>query len=354
MLQVGLLLLLVVGLIGLGISRRITAPIGELAIAADRIAAGDYAHRVNAEGEDEIARLGNAFNSMSAQVALAQENLRHRLEEARALAERLEEANVVAERANEEAQAANRTKSDFLATMSHEIRTPINAVIGYAELLSQGIPDPPTPGQLGYLERIDRSSRLLISLVNDVLDFARIESGQLTVRHGTGSASEAIQVAHAALEPQAQLKGVALSSECDEEAIFQGDPSRVQQILLNLVSNAVKFTPRGGSVRMTCHATAEGPADFPANGAWIRTDVEDTGIGIAPDQLARIFEPFVQADTGFTREHGGTGLGLAISRRLAGLMGGVITVRSVEGKGSRFTLWLRAAHASTTAGIERV
>jgi two-component system sensor histidine kinase/response regulator len=185
--------------------------------------------------------------------------------------------------------------------------------------------------------------------VNDVLDFARIESGQMAVRPGTGSAGEAIRAAHAALEPQAKLKGVDLKSECDDELFFHGDANRVQQILLNLLSNAVKFTGSGGSVRVTCALTHEGPTELPAGAAWIRADVEDTGIGVAADQLERVFEPFVQADTGFTREHGGVGLGLAISRRLADLLGGAITVRSVVGKGSRFTLWLRAAPAPAAA-----
>jgi signal transduction histidine kinase len=125
----------------------------------------------------------------------------------------------------------------------------------------------------------------------------------------------------------------------------------VQQILLNLLSNAVKFTPPGGSVRLTCALTEEGPPELPANGGWVRADVEDTGIGIPADQLERVFEPFVQADTGYTREHGGVGLGLAISRRLAELQGGGITVRSVEGKGSRFSLWLRAAAAPRPAAV---
>jgi signal transduction histidine kinase len=348
-LQVGIVLLLAVGLVGLVLSRQLTAPIEELASAADAIAAGGYGKVVRADGEDEMARLGRAFNAMSEQIALSDDQLRRRLDESRALTERLVEANISAEEAREEAQAASRAKSDFLATMSHEIRTPINAVIGYTELLAQGIPDPPTAGQVGYLQRIERSSKLLISLVNDVLDFARIESGQLAVRPGTGSAGEAIRAAHAALEPQAKLKGVELTSDCDDELFFQGDANRVQQILLNLLSNAVKFTGSGGSVRVTCALTHEGPTELPAGAAWIRADVEDTGIGVAADQLERVFEPFVQADTGFTREHGGVGLGLAISRRLADLLGGAITVRSVVGKGSRFTLWLRAAPAPAAA-----
>jgi signal transduction histidine kinase len=353
MLLAGVVLILGTGLIGWMVSARLTAPLQALAGAADDLARGGYARRVPGEGDDEIARLARAFNSMSDQVERSDEALRQRLEEARALAASLEEANVAAEQAREDAQNADRAKSEFLATMSHEIRTPINAVIGYTELMAQGIPDPPTEKQKGFLERIERSSRLLISLVNDVLDFARIESGEMTVQRGVASAQECILTARAALEPEATQKGVHLTSACDPELLFSADPRRVQQILLNLLTNAVKFTPRGGSVRITCEPDELGPRGT-GEGQWLRIDVEDTGIGIAADQVARIFEPFVQGETGFTREHGGVGLGLAISRRLATLLHGDIAVRSTRGQGSCFSLWLPAAGSATPAPPARV
>ena len=350
MLLVGLVLMLATALVGWLMSARLTAPLHAIAGAADELARGAYVQRLpEGQGEDEIARLARAFNSMADQVGRADEALRHRLDEASALAARLEEANVTAELARQEAQDANRAKSEFLATMSHEIRTPINAVIGYTDLMVQGIPDPPTPRQRGYLERIERSSRLLISLVNDVLDFARIESGQMRVQRGVGSAAEAIQTARAALDPQAASKGVILHSGCDGDLLFSADPRRVQQILLNLLTNAVKFTPRGGTVRISGRLDEHGPDG--AGGEWLRIDVDDTGIGIPDDQVGRIFEPFVQAETGFTREHGGVGLGLAISRRLATLLQGDITVRSVKGQGSCFTLWLPAVPSATPATV---
>jgi signal transduction histidine kinase len=348
MLTVGLGLILVIGLVGWSLSSRLTAPLVELATAADELSSDRHGRRVQADGGDELGRLARAFNAMADRVAASDEALRHRLEEARALAQRLEEANIAAERAREEAQSANRAKSEFLATMSHEIRTPINAVLGYTELMAQGIPDPPTEKQKGYLDRIDRSSRLLISLVNDVLDFARIESGEMKVQRGVGSAAEAIQTARAALDPVASRKGVALSTECDPELLFSADPRRVQQILLNLLTNAVKFTSKGGSVRVTCHAVDVGPEDA-VDGSWLRVDVEDTGIGIEPEKLAHIFEPFIQGETGFAREHGGVGLGLAVSRRLASLLHGEITVRSTRGKGSCFSLWLPAVPSNEPA-----
>jgi signal transduction histidine kinase len=343
MMAVGGSVMLLVVAVAWSLTRRLAVPLEDLAVAAEQMAEGDYRRRVHPQGDDELARLARAFNAMSEQVARSDEALRHRLEEARALAGRLEEANVRAERSREEAQSANQAKSAFLATMSHELRTPINAVLGYTELLEQGIPDPPTEQQRDFLRRIDRSSRLLISLVDDLLDFSRIESGGMRMEVGVGSAQEAVITAAAALAPEAGRKGITLTTRCDGGGRFRGDQQRVQQILLNLLSNAVKFTPRGGSVAVACSTVAHGPpgADS-ARAPWVRIDVEDTGIGIDEDQVERVFEPFVQGKVGFTREHGGAGLGLAISRSLASMMSGELTVESTKGVGSRFTLWLLA------------
>jgi signal transduction histidine kinase len=351
MLLMGASLILLVVMIAWSATRRLAGPLEELAEAADHIAGGKYRHRVSASGDDELARLAYAFNAMSEQVARSDEELRRRLQEARALALSLEEANVRAERSREEAHAASRAKSEFLATMSHELRTPINAVLGYTELLAQGIPDPPTESQSDYLRRIERSSRMLISLVDDVLDFSRIESGRMRLDLGIGSALSAVRAATASLEPEAARKGVAMTARCGQGGRFHGDQQRVQQILLNLLSNAVKFTPSGGSVEVRCSVVAEGPEGSAADeGPWLRIDVEDTGIGIDEDQLDRVFEPFVQGKVGFTREHGGAGLGLAISRSLASMMSGHLTVRSTRGEGSCFTLWLRSAGVADPAG----
>jgi signal transduction histidine kinase len=314
------------------------------------MAAGNYRTRVTPVSDDELGRLAVAFNAMTDRVGASDEALRAKLEEVQALAVRLEQANVEAERARAEAQEASRVKSEFLAVMSHEIRTPINVVVSYVELLKAGVPDEPTEKQRHYLQRIDQSSQLLIWLLNDLLDFSRIESGQMQVEMAVGSGRHAIENARSALEAFAQGKGISLTSRCDADPQFHADEQRVQQIVLNLLSNAIKFTPRGGSVSVSCYEAPAGPSGMEAVGDWVRIDVSDTGLGIPEDQVAQMFEPFVRGDAEQTGGASGAGLGLSISRRLAEMMSGTITVESAPGRGTVFTLWLRAASPSTPSG----
>jgi PAS domain S-box-containing protein len=244
------------------------------------------------------------------------------------------------------AEAANESKSEFLATMSHEIRTPLNAIIGYTQLLEMGIAGPVTQDQNAQLERIAASGKHLLGLIEDILDLARIEAGRLSVGSALGVTGAAAEAALALIRPQAAAKGVAMTPECEGErdAPYLGDDQRVRQVLVNLLSNAVKFTPPGGRVIVHCGRAGQLPphAEATGGGAWSYITVEDNGIGIAPEMLQRIFQPFVQAERGYTRAHAGTGLGLSISRRLARLMGGDLTVESVQGEGSSFMLWLVA------------
>ncbi len=249
-----------------------------------------------------------------------------------------------AERSRAEAISANRAKSDFLATMSHEIRTPINAVIGYTQLMQMGLSGPLTPSQRTQIERISASTNHLLGLVNEVLDLAKVESGTLNVERERAIIGETVDDALALVRPQAASRSVSLSETCEGERAseYVGDAHRVRQVLTNLVANAVKFTPSGGSVVVSCECV-DTPPERPSlrqETPYVAIRVRDTGPGIAPDQLDRIFEPFTQAETGYTRASSGTGLGLTISRRLARLMGGEITVQSALHKGSTFTLWL--------------
>jgi signal transduction histidine kinase len=203
------------------------------------------------------------------------------------------------------------------------------------------------------IERIEASGRHLGALIEDVLDLSRIEAGQLSVGIRVGDAASTAVEAVTLIRPQAAAKRIVLSDSCRcrGQTRYLGDDQRVRQILANLLSNATKFTPGTGRVRLECGMTDRPPVDLAAatTGAWTYFAVEDTGIGIAPEQLERIFQPFVQGESGYTRSHSGAGLGLTISRRLARLMGGDLTVESVQGEGSRFTLWLQAAMESDPA-----
>jgi signal transduction histidine kinase len=246
--------------------------------------------------------------------------------------------------ARAEAEAANRAKSDFLAVMSHELRTPLNAVIGYAQLLDLGIGGQLSPEHQRHIARILASSQHLLGLVSEILDLAKVDADQLTIDVAPVPALTAADAAVALVQPAAEAHGIRLVAPgAPEEGIsFVGDENRVRQILVNLLTNAVKFTDSGGTVSLEYgHTTSpDHGARLHAGGSWTYFRIRDTGIGIADEQLARIFEPFVQVMSGRTRSNDGSGLGLAISRRLARLMHGDITVRSTAGAGSTFTLWL--------------
>jgi signal transduction histidine kinase len=246
----------------------------------------------------------------------------------------------------EEARDANHAKSRFLSAMSHEIRTPLNAITGYTDLLDFGIAGPLTPRQTEYLARVKASSDHLIGLIDDILDLAKVESGRMILDQKTLAADASISAAIALVEPQAASAGVGLNTECaGASSRFVGDEDRVRQILVILLSNALKFTDRGGSVTMTCGTsrTPDAEANLVGGGPWTFIRVADTGIGISATEAQTIFQPFVQAHPGNTRKQGGAGLGLSIGLELARRMGGDLTVRSTSGEGSCFTLWLPSA-----------
>lgn len=271
---------------------------------------------------------------------------KHDLEETRAELEhanaRLESINHVLRERTSEAEEANRAKSDFLAVMSHELRTPLNAIAGYVQLVEMGLHGPVTERQVEALNRVQRNQTYLLALINDVLNFAKLEAGRLEIRTSDVPVAETLTSLDDLIGPQVRQKNIEYACvPCDDAVRMRGDRERIEQILINLLTNAAKFTDPGGAVTVSCEADEE----------RVRISVRDTGRGIAAEKLEEIFDPFVQVGRDADSINGGVGLGLAISHELARSMGGDLTVESRQGEGSTFTLHLPRGHRTKSGNV---
>jgi signal transduction histidine kinase/CheY-like chemotaxis protein len=260
--------------------------------------------------------------------------------EARGTAERLTRLNAELERSTRAALAGERAKGEFLANMSHEIRTPMTAILGYIDLLE----DPAVPGaeRLEHQATIRRAGEHLLSVINDILDYSKVEAGKLTVESVPTRPDQVLADVVGMFQDRARHKGLTLEVRVDGTLppAVSTDPTRVRQVVLNLTGNALKFTEAGG-------VTISSSYD-PASSLW-EVSVRDTGIGMSPTEVSRLFQAFSQANTSTTRRFGGTGLGLAISKKLAEALGGSLTVSSTPGRGSTFTLTVRAPRCEGAA-----
>ena len=315
-LLVAIVLALVLGFVA---AAWITRPVDELTRAAARIARGGFATAVTVQerfAAKELRALAHAFNEMARQLSGAYQTLE----------EKVSQRTSELQAANKELARANKLKSEFLANVSHELRTPLSAIIGFSQILLDGIDGPINDEQKQDVEQVNKSGQSLLALINEILDLSKIEAGKMELSLERIDLPALVANVLEGISPLAQAKGLRIDTRFGPGlTAVEADPDRLKQILINLLSNAVKFTERG---RVEVSAQP--------SGRMVRIAVTDTGIGISAEAQKVIFEEFVQGDGSSTRRHGGTGLGLSIVRKLVEMHGGAINVVSQPGKGSSF------------------
>jgi signal transduction histidine kinase/DNA-binding response OmpR family regulator len=354
------IMFLIAGGIGILNVRRIVRPIQELSELARSVRSGDLTQKARWDNDDEIAELAKTFNSMTGQLRQSLENLkaevgvrkqteveltRHRDDLEQLVQERTNEITKTVEQlkfeicerkqAEAEAEAANCAKSEFLANMSHEIRTPLNGIIGIVDLMKGTLLN---SEQKEFVEILEANSEGLLNLINDIIDLSKVEAGKIVLEKIDFNLRDLVEDTCRMMALTAHKKGLEVICDVDERVpeYLIGDPFRIRQILINLISNGVKFTAEG-EVLVQCHLNAHADVEKEASGkVELRFSISDTGIGISCDDQDTIFDSFTQADSTTTRKYGGTGLGLAISSKLIELMDGAIGVESTQGAGSVF------------------
>jgi signal transduction histidine kinase/CheY-like chemotaxis protein len=312
-------------LISARLQRVISQPVLELSATARNVSdKKDYSVRAHKHGDDEVGVLIDSFNDMLAQIQKRDT--------------KLQEARVVAEKANQ-------AKSNFLSFMSHELRTPLTAIIGFSEMLISEVEAEGRADWVDDLRRVHDSGKYLLELINDILDISKIEAGKMEVHLETFDVPALVRDVKDVMRPLVERKNNRLVVECPEDTgTMQADRIKVRQCLLNLLSNASKFTDQG-VITFSAGRIARNGSD------WLTFSIRDTGIGMTPEQIGKLFRAFSQADDSTSRRYGGTGLGLALTKKFCQIMGGDVRVESEIGKGSTFTIELPAVTAKPASSI---